>query len=183
LRKLVVLVEGTSEFYVMEALLKKLGIPPAEFKVIPHQGHGELKRKLHISLRAWRDAETRFLIMRDNDSGDCNARKAELLKIIAREGKLGQSKVRIVCQELEAWFLGDGEALRKAGFFGKDRAAPAVLRRDPDSVAKPSQHVRKMRPDHKKTMAAQKIAPFLDPARNRSESFRNTIKAIKKLAS
>jgi hypothetical protein len=68
----------------MEALLKRLGTPPAGFKVIPHQGHGELKRKLHASLRAWRDAGTRFLIMRDNDSGDCNARKAELLEIIAR---------------------------------------------------------------------------------------------------
>jgi Domain of unknown function (DUF4276) len=101
----------------------------------------------------------------------------------SREGKLDQSKVRIVCQELEAWFLGDGEALRQAGFFGRAGAVPAIMKRDPDSVAKPSKHVRRMRPDHKKLMAAQKIAPFLDPARNRSESFRSTIEAIRILTS
>jgi Domain of unknown function (DUF4276) len=181
---LIVLVEGTSEVHVMESVLKKLGMTSSAFRVIPHQGNGELKRKLHKSLRAWRDAETRFLIMRDNDGGDCRDRKAELLKIISHEGKLAQARVRIVCQELEAWYLGDEEALRAADFIGqKGRASPSVMKRDPDSVEKPSKHVGRMRPDHKKIMAAQKIAPFLNPVRNRSKSFQNTVKAIRFLMS
>lgn len=107
---------------VLDVVLPKLLPVGWDFKVIPHQGVTDLERSLPRKLRAWRNPHARFIVLRDNDRGDCMARKTKLTNICQQAGREGQFKVRIVCQELEAWFLGDLPALEKA--FG---AVPWIL--------------------------------------------------------
>lgn len=175
---LVILTEEPSMKEALKAVLKTLGID--DYTIISHQGVSDLERSLPIKLKAWRDPNAKFLILRDNDMGDCKARKRKLLQIILRTGKEDVSKVRIVCQELEAWFVGDVNALESSGYFTK--TIPTRLRRcDPDQREKPSRDLGGLRKGYGKVLGAKKIAPHLDVNNNRSASFNVTIAAIREL--
>lgn len=176
---LVILTEELSMAEALKAVLKKLHVD--DYKIIPHQGVSDLERSLPRKLRAWRDPNARFLILRDNDMGACIARKRKLLEIISNAGKKDVSKVRIVCQELEAWFIGDVNALVSSRYL--TRPIPMRLQRcDPDQREKPSRDLSKLRQGYGKVIGAKQIAPHLDVNNNRSASFNATIAAIRHLA-
>lgn len=175
---LVILTEEPSMKAALEAILRTLGIEMGMVQIIAHQGVGDLERSLPKKLRGWRDPNARFLILRDNDRGDCRARKRRLAEIVSAAGRRKQSKVRIVCQELEAWFIGDTAALEASGYLTKP--VPMRLRRcDPDEQPNPSAELKRLKPGYGKISGAKAISPHLDPARNRSASFRHTIDAIR----
>jgi Domain of unknown function (DUF4276) len=177
---LVVMTEEPSMKTTLEHLLRKLGIDPATVTIIAHQGKSDLEKSVPIKLRAWQVPGARFLILRDNDRGDCNERKAHLAGLVQNAGKSEVSKVRIVCQELEAWFLADISALQASGYVASGRQ-PRFARRDPDSISHPVHEMKKLRPGYGKGIGAAEIAPHLDPDNIRSASFRNTIQAIREL--
>lgn len=183
---LVVLVEGQTEPVVLRSIIEKLGIPASTVKIIPHQGVSDLEKSLPKKLRGWNDPSAKFLVLRDNDGGDCLARKAKLEKIAADAGKKDRTVIRIVCQEIEAWFLGDPLALEAAGYI-KRGARPSLLKRDPDSVLKPSKELERLvrrgpNPrSYQKISGAEKIAPHLSLTENSSTSFKHTVAAIRQL--
>ena len=88
--------------------------------------------------------------------------------------------VRIVCKELESWYIGDFEAVHKAypkfnptNFKNKSRF------RNPD-ICNASIEMKKIVPEFQKVGGAKKIAPFIDIEKNRSESFQQTISGLKR---
>lgn len=177
---LVVFTEEPSMKEALEPILDKLGIAKGQYQIISHQGVSELEKSLRNKLRSWRDPAARFLILRDNDMGNCSDRKRKLLEIARRAGREGQCKVRIVCQELEAWFIGDINALEKSRHLKKP--VPKRLRRcDPDQLEKPSRELAKLRSGYGKITGAKKIAPHLDVQNQRSASFAATVSAIRAL--
>jgi hypothetical protein len=163
----------------LAALLLKLGIDPAEVTIIEHQGVQELEASLPRKLRAWHDQRAKFLVLRDNDNGDCHDRKQRLSAIIDAAGRGAQSKVRIVCQELEAWFIGDVAALQAAGVL--EKLPRKFATQAPDVIAKPSEVLRRVKPGYGKIAGAQAIAPHLEIDNNRSMSFHHAISAIRQL--
>jgi hypothetical protein len=175
---LVILTEEPSMKTTLEQLLPKLGIDRDRVTIIAHQGKSDLEASIPRKLRGWQVPGARFLILRDNDRSDCHARKAHLSDLVAAAGKSAQSKVRIVCQELEAWFLADLNALIAAGYVAPGRV-PGFSRKDPDTIAHPVQEMKSLRKGYGKGLGASEIAPHLDPANTRSHSFRNTIEAIR----
>lgn len=177
---LVILTEEPSMKATLEHLLPKLGIDPAGVTIIAHEGKTALERSIPRKLKAWQAPGARFLILRDNDRGDCRDRKAHLAAMIADAGKGRVTKVRIVCQELEAWFLADVPALVAAGYLARGKS-PAFSRRDPDAIARPVDEMEQLRPGYGKIIGANAIAPHLDPGNRRSASFRNTVQAIRDL--
>jgi hypothetical protein len=175
---LVILTEEESMEVTMRALLPKLGI--ADFQILTFQGVGDLENSLTRRLRGWRDPNARFLVIRDNDNGDCRERKQRLLDRIGAAGGERIAKVRIVMQELEAWFLGDPQALEAAGLLPAGKR-PAWLRA-PEDEAQPVARLRTLDPGYGKVSGARRIAPHLDSARNAAHSFHATITAIQDLA-
>jgi hypothetical protein len=175
---LVILTEEESMEVTLRALLPKLGI--ADFRILTFQGVGDLERSLTRRIRAWQDRNARFLVIRDNDNGDCRERKQRLLDCIGAAGGNRIAKVRIVMQELEAWFLGDPQALEAAEVLPAG-ARPAWLR-SPEAEAQPVVRLKKLDPGYGKVSGARRIAPHLDPARNAARSFNATITAIRDLA-
>lgn len=161
-------------------LLPKLSVDSTNIKIIAHQGVRDLERSLSRKLRAWTDPSARFLILRDNDGGTCTSRKAALWQIVVQANRGDRTKVRIVCQELEAWFIGDAEGLRASGIL-ESRLPRRLASCDPDCLPHPAQELGKLRRGYGKITGAQIIAPHLHPQRNRSASFHQTISAIRHL--
>lgn len=177
---LYVFTEEPSMKEALKVILPKLGVAPGAFKVIAFQGVGNLENGLENQLRALDDPNSRFLILRDNDRGDCKSRKARLLGMVSRAGRSERTKVRIVCEMLEAWFIADTNALNRSGLLSRD--VPVRLARcNPDMLDDPKKALSRLRAGYNEISGAKAIAPHLDLTNTRSASFKHTIQAIKDL--
>jgi hypothetical protein len=87
---------------------------------------------------------------------------------------------RIAIEELEAWYFGDWQAVRQA-YPKAPASTPAVAAyREPDSIRggtweafeRVMQRAGYFAGGLRKIEAARTIAPYMDPARSRSPSFR-----------
>jgi hypothetical protein len=179
--RLVFLLEEFSMKVFLEEFLPRF-FPGLEFLCIPHEGRHDLEKSIPRKLRSWREPGVRFLILRDNDGGDCRAIK-EHLTSLCLEGRRDDALVRIACQELEAWYLGEPDALATA--FSRDelRAVGNGARyRDPDSVVKPSAEIERLVPGFQKVSGARQMARHLSLDGNRSRSFQALIRGIEREA-
>ena len=64
-------------------------------------------------LRDWREPGAKFVVVRDNDNADCLVLKGKLRQL-CHQGRRADTLIRIVCQELEAWYLSEPRALADA---------------------------------------------------------------------
>ena len=178
--KIVFLVEESSMKALLEGLLPRL-FPDMSFQCISHNGKTHLERNIPIKLRGWREPGVRFVVIRDSDQGDCVEIKRRLVRMCAEAGR-PDTLVRIVCQELEAWYLGEPDALADA--FGDERLRGIGRRarfRDPDAVQKPSEAVMELAPGFRKARGAKTMAAFLSRERNSSRSFQVLMSGIDRI--
>lgn len=180
--RLVFLLEERSIKVLLESLLPRL-FPALEIFCIAHEGKSDLEKSLPRKLKAWNRPDDRFVVIRDSDGKDCKALKAALAEICAASGR-DDTLVRIVCQELEAWYFGDPVAL--AGVVGdpslRNLAAKAGYR-NPDAIAKPSREIVKLCPAFQKIDGARKMADRLSYRSNSSASFRALVEGIARISS
>jgi len=150
--------------------------------ILSHEGKRDLEKSYPRKMRAWREPGVRFIILRDNDGADCRVLKERLISRIA-PGAPGYL-VRIVCQELESWFLGDLEALSNA-YPGatRERRWRRLTSKDPDTLGDASELVGKLTRTKAKCARATEIASRMDPGRNRSGSFRVFVDGLNRLLS
>ena len=152
------------------------------FMCIPHEGKSDLDRSIPRKLSSWRIPGDRFVIVRDNDNADCTAIKEKLKQLCARSGR-PDTLVRLVCQELESWYLGDLAALARAyPDTGLDTPAHRKRYRTPDDWQKPSVEVERLAPSFQKISGARLMAEYLDPGANASHSLRVFVSGLKTLA-
>ncbi len=178
--RIVFLLEERSMKVLLDGMLPRL-FPGMRFLCVPHEGKNDLERSIPRKLRAWREPGVRFVVVRDNDGGNCNALKHKLLKLCA-EGRREDSVVRIPCQELEAWYFGDPDALARA--FGNENLGAIGQKaayRDPDVIPKPSSSLRELIPEFQKLSGARRMAEMLSVEGNRSHSFHVFIESVKRL--
>ena len=142
----------------------------------------ELERSIPRKLRGWREPGVRFAVVRDNDGRDCRALKDDL-RGLCRAGHRDDTLIRIVCQELEAWYLGEPAALADA--FGREalRSIGQESRfREPDAVPRPSETVEQLVPQFQKVSGARRMAQHLTRERNLSTSFQVFMAGIEAVA-
>lgn len=179
--RIVFLLEERSMKVLLEGLLPRL-FPDLGFLCVPHEGKQDLEKSVPRKLRAWREPGVRFVVLRDNDGGDCHGMKANLAAL-CQEGGRDDVLVRIACQELEAWYLGDPVALAEA--FGDDklrRIGGKALYRHPDSVQRPSAELQRLVPMFQKVSGARRMASLLSRERNSSRSFQVLIECLERVA-
>ena len=155
--------------------------PKLDFLCLAHEGKSDLERSIPRKLRAWREPGVRFVILRDNDGGDCLLLKQRLMQSCRAAGR-PDTIVRIVCQELEAWYLGEPDALADA--FGKEslrRIGGRARFRDPDAVQQPSEALKSLVPGFRKVSGAKTMAGLLTRERNYSKSFQVLLSGLDKL--
>jgi hypothetical protein len=179
--------EEESAKKVFDIILPKL-FPGLDFRVYKHQGKQDLENALRKTLPVLcKSPDNRILITRDQNSSDCRLVK-QRLKDLIKLNCVSSVMIRIICRELESWFLGDFDALKltfprfNPDYYVNKRAFKKV-----DLLHNPDQHLLKIIPELKgkkyfpKIEMAEKLAPLLNPENNNSESFTNTISGLRKL--
>lgn len=181
--RLVFLLEEPSMRVLLDAWLPRLfpgWIDGQHFLCIPHEGKSDLDRSVSRKLQAWRVPGDRFVILRDTDGADCIDLKARY-RNICQQSSRPETLIRLVCQELESWYLGDLCALASA-FGGHGIDTPANRKRyiQPDDWQKPSTQVKHLVPTFQKVAGARAMAAHLDPATNRSHSLRIFVDGLRR---
>jgi hypothetical protein len=122
----------------------------------------------------------------DQDQKDCKALKKKFEKIMQKNCGC-PFKIRIVCRELESWFLGDLKAVEKAylGFKANKFKNDLEIKNGVDQIKNPSHKLFSMLPKYphrelKKVENARKVSANFS-TKNTSPSFNQTIQAIQNL--
>ena len=171
------------------------------WKPVVFQGKLDLLPQLERWLkgyRSWLPADWRIIVLVDEDRADCRALKqrmeqaAEAAGLVTKTAANGGRFVvlnRIAVEELEAWFLGDIQALAKA-YPRVPRSLAAQARfRNPDAIAggtwealeRVLQRAGYFNNGIAKIELARTIAKHMDPACNTSTSFRHFVRGLEAL--
>jgi hypothetical protein len=181
-------------------------VPPllstgATFKVHVFQGKHDLLKALPRRLRGYRRIpdDWRLAVLVDEDRQDCHELKQRLETAAAEAGFTTKTTAardggfvvlnRLAIEELEAWFLGDVEALCAAYPGVPTALGDRAAFRDPDAVTggtaeallrvlKKAGHYSTVLP---KIEVARRVTPHMDPRRNRSRSFRHFVSGLREL--
>ena len=184
--RLIFLVEEPSMKVLLDGLLPRL-FPGwqkgTHFMCVPHEGKSDLDRSVPRKLKEWKVPGDRFVIVRDNDNADCVAIKARYVSVCGACGR-PESPVRLVCQELESWYLGDLWAMAQA-FAQPNLDTPGHRKRfaNPDGWQKPSVEVGRLVAGFGKVAGARSMAVYLQACeQNRSTSFKAFTIGVRRVA-
>lgn len=176
---LVFLLEERSMKEVLDILLPRILPEHVYFKTIAHSGKSDLQESIPRKLKAWRQPDVKFVIVQDQDSGDC-VKVKELLQDLA-EPSGREVLIRIVCRELEAWYFGDLNAVSLAYGQNVRGLASKSKYRCPDEIGNPKEELRKLFPRHQQLDGARRIAVHMNIEENTSVSFQYFVSGVKKL--
>ncbi len=144
------------------------------------EGKTDLQRNIPSKVRFlsnWRHEKVGLVIMQDQDSADCKVLKQKLVDICEENGNCPKL-VRIVCKELESWYIGDFEAVHMAyQNFNYQNYINKAKYRIPDNC-NAYDELRKILPEFQKVGGAKKIAPYINVEKNKSVSFQQTISGL-----
>ena len=169
---------------MLQGILPRM-LPDTPVQYITFEGKQDLERQMVRKIRSWREPDSRFIVLRDKDSGDCTRIKQRLLELTQQSGKAESCLVRIACHELESFFLGDlaavADALEMPAVIKKQSKKPY---RTPDNVANAAEELKKITDGkYRKLAGARAIAPYLKlDGSNLSHSFRVLCSGIRSQA-
>jgi len=170
---------------MLRAVLPRL-FPDGEvqFRYIPFQGKQDLERQLVRRLRGYANPKARFVIIRDQDANpNCKEIKRRLVDLCIQAGK-PDALVRIACKEVESFYLADLNAVELGlDIKGLAKQQQSKKFRAPDYLGSPAKELGTLtHGKYQKVGGSRQIGKYLDIANVRSESFRQLITGICRLA-
>ena len=183
MKTIVFFLEEPSAREMLEGVLPRILPANIQIRYLLFQGKQDLEKNLKKRLRGWRLPDSVFVVIRDQDSGDCKAIKTNLTNLCLearREGVL----VRIACRELESFYLGDLTAVEKGlGIRGLGKQQQKRKFRNPDALHHPAEELYRLTGNiYDKVVGSRAIAPYLNLDTNCSKSFRVLLSGISNLA-
>ena len=179
--QLVFFLEEPSAEEMLKAVLPKFLPDAVETQFIVFEGKQDLEKRLFKKLRGWLWADARFIVLRDQDSGNCVEIKRRLKQICVDAGR-PESLIRIACHELESFYLGDLAAVAKAFQNpGIEKMQRKANYKKPDRLANPKQELKKLIPQYQQISGSRDIAEWMNIDENKSHSFNILISGIKQL--
>jgi hypothetical protein len=177
MKELVFFLEEPSAQAMLQGLLPRMLNPDIHVRLIPFEGKQDLEKQLTRRMRGYVNPQARFIVLRDQDSApDCTVVKHKLLALCADAGRGAVSLVRVACRELETIYLADLAAVERAlGLTGLSKLQGSAKFRQPDRLGKLTQGA------YQKVGASRLIGPHLDLGNERSATFRNLVKGIRRL--
>ncbi len=179
--ELVFFLEERSAREMLQGLLPKIIPNSITPRFIVFEGKQDLERQLQRKLQHYRNPYARFIILRDQDAGECKAVKTRL-NVICTSTRREHYLIRIVCHALETFYLADLNAveqgLQKSNLSSKQNQRHY---RSPDDQLNPDHLLKQLVPDYQKISGSRSIGPFLDPTNQRSKSFKNLVNGIRKI--
>ena len=183
MRTLVVFTEEMSAKVMLESLLPRLLPEPAwSFRCVAFEGKQHLEKQLPIKLKGWRTPNTHFIVLRDQDGGQCKTIKKKIKDICAAAQK-PNTLVRIVCRELESWYLRDLEAVESAlQIDGLRTLQEKAQYRKPDKIPCPSKELKRVTKNrYQKVSGSRLIGEHLRLDNSRSTSFKHFISGVRRI--
>jgi hypothetical protein len=183
--RIIFLLEEPSMKELLDRLIPRL-FPGLErdvhFQCVPHHGKTDLERSIPRKLKGWKEPNVRFVILEDNDNRACESVKQRLTQLANGSGR-ADTLVRLVCQELESWYIGDLKALSEA--FGEDDLDRHAIRKRfaiPDGCQKPSLELERLVPSFQKGSGARLMGNVLGQYENLSHSFNVFVSGLARIA-
>ncbi|MCI5146525.1 MAG: DUF4276 family protein [Candidatus Electrothrix sp. AR3] len=164
---------------VMPKLLPEHMVP----RYIVFEGKQDLEKQLIRKLKLWQKPDSKFIVLRDQDAGDCRKIKDNLQKK-CREAGQPDAIVRIACHELESFYLGDLQAVEKGlAVSGLAKRQNQRKFRQPDNLPNPAHELTTLtKKSYQKVSGSRAIGRYLNPENNRSNSFKVLIQALNDIA-
>ena len=165
---------------VLNIILPKI-IREQQYKIIPHEGKKDLQKALRKALPSLCKQHEKYrliVILHDQDQNRCQDIKGRLLQNLPSENDTVPIKIRIVCRELENWYLGDLEAISQAyPRFDPKKHRHKTNFRDPDDSQGAFDLLKKSIPEVKrktitKVELAKMISPYMSVDHNLNKSFK-----------
>lgn len=180
---LVCFLEEPSAAEMLKGIVPRLYPTEVNLIPIPFEGKQDLEKQLERKIRNWQMPDSVFLVMRDQDAGDCVAIKTGLADKVQRVGKADQTLVRIACRELESFYIGDLQAVEKGlDVSGLTALSAKAKYRNPDALGNPADELMKITKGiYQKVSGSRAIAPHLDFDRNASHSFNVLVSGLRRL--
>lgn len=165
--------EEPSAREMLKGFLPRLFPGMTDVTYVVFEGRQDLEKHLGRRLRGWRTPDTIFIVLCDQDAGDCTTLKRKLVRTCRAAGK-PEALVRIACHELESWYFGDLTAVERG------LRIPNLVRygnkrryRVPDTIRNPSNELEKItRNAYQKVSGSRAIGRYLSGDSNKSRSFR-----------
>jgi len=183
-----ILVEEPSMDNFLRVILPK--ILPEGYKlndncfIRPHEGKHDLQKAIPIKARAYKHHHlpVKIIIICDQNSSDCIILKKRLVKSITDNCKLPHL-VRIVCRELECWYLGDLNAVEDV--YPQSKATRYINKakfRNPD-LLNGANEMENLCQDFTKGYASREIPKRMRLNKNNSPSYHHLMSGIPNLLS
>lgn len=147
----------------------------------PHNGKGDLMKSIPNKIRVFSNFHepVKIIILHDQDASDCVFLKRNILNLCQSNGNC-PVLVRIICRELESWYLGDMTAIEKV--YPKFKAKNFQRKkkfRNPDSC-NAFDELKKIIPEIQKGYASKNIPLYLNIDNNNSISFQQFVTGLNK---
>jgi hypothetical protein len=180
--EIVFFLEERSAEALLDGLLPRLLPPGILYRCVVFEGKQDLERQIVRRMRGYRTPGSRFVVMRDQDAGDCSTAKATL-KAKCEEAGHPNAVVRIACREIESWYLADLTAVERGlEASGIQQLQRKRVYRAPDETVKPSRILARIVPRYQKISGSRAIGPHLDLSNGRSRSFAHFVSAVRQIA-
>jgi len=180
---LVFCLEEESAKFLLEGILPRILQPQIDIRFLVFEGKQDLQSQLGRRLKGWLAPDTHFVVLHDQDSGDCVTLKARLKDICNEAGK-PTAMVRIACHELESFYLGDLGAVERAlQVSGLARQQGSRKFRDPDALNNAAQELKKISGKKYQKLSGSRLISLemaLDGT-NKSTSFNQLCAGIRRL--
>ncbi|MDR1761461.1 MAG: DUF4276 family protein [Bacteroidales bacterium] len=148
----------------------------------PHQGKSDLLKSIPRKIKTNYGEDTIVIILHDQDSNNCVTLKQKIDTICQNNcASNNQYLIRIVCRELESWYLGDLNAVKQA--FPKFNATTYQNKakfRNPD-LLNAANELTRLLPEFQKNKGAKLISQHIDIKNNKSISFQQFVTGLQKI--
>ena len=182
MKTIVFFLEEPSAKEMLAGVLPRVLPENIQIQYIVFKGKQDLEKNLKKKLRGWRKPNSVFIVMRDQDSGNCKAIKAKLVDLCQEAGR-DKVLVRIACRELESFYLGDLAAVEQGlGIKGISANQKKKKFRNPDALGNPAEELFKLTNNvYNKIAGSRDIAPYLNLNTNCSNSFNVLLSGIRNI--
>jgi hypothetical protein len=182
MKTIVFFLEEPSAQRMLEGVLPRFIPADVAVRYVLFQGKSDLEKELVRKLRLWQLPDSVFVVMRDQDAGDCRVIKMKLEDLCRQAGR-SEALVRIACHELESFYLGDLAAVERGlemkGLISKQSKSQY---KNPDRLSNPAEILGRLtNGKYQKLAGSRAIGGFLNLEKNSSRSFTVLLSGIKKV--
>lgn len=146
------------------------------------EGKSHLQKEIPKKAKVYKHFHepVKMVVIQDQDSSDCKVLKKKIQGLISPT-QFQDFKIRIVCKELENWYLGDLDALEKVipNSTINDLKGKAKFRQP--EILNGKEELKKLIPEYGAIGFAREIAPHINIQKNTASSFQNTIIALQQM--